>query len=143
MSLQRGEQEQSLRLSPLRNRSVPVARANACHPTHRFAIEQVPGSDSSNPTASTGVDRCQTGDTQTPSVLATRATRKTTRISTRDAKCNAAFGHAPSQHGRYRTPKQLARDAKNPKQPREWRVESRAVLRTGQEPNLLMFFQCF
>jgi hypothetical protein len=32
----------------------------------------------------------------------------------RDAKSNAAFRHAPSQHGRYRTPKQLARNAKNP-----------------------------
>ena len=51
---------------------------------------------------------------QNPSVLTTHATRKTTRISVRDAKYNAAFRHAPSQHGRYRTPKQLARNAKNP-----------------------------
>ena len=28
----------------------------------------------------TGVDRCQTGDMQNPSILTTRATRKTTRI---------------------------------------------------------------
>jgi hypothetical protein len=37
---------------------------------------------------------------QNPSVLATRATRKTTRFGQRDEKYNAAFRHAPSQHGR-------------------------------------------
>jgi hypothetical protein len=36
------------------------------------------------------VDRGQTGAIQNPSVLATRATRKTTRIWVRDAKYNAA-----------------------------------------------------
>ena len=34
-----------------------------------------------------------------PSVLATRATRKTTRFGERDAKCNAARRHAPSCMG--------------------------------------------
>ena len=46
--------------------------------------------DSSNPTASSGVDRNQTLAMQTPNVLTTRATRKTTRFSVRDAKYNAA-----------------------------------------------------
>jgi hypothetical protein len=36
---------------------------------------------------------------QNPSILATRATRKTTRFSVRDAKYNAAFRHAPSCMG--------------------------------------------
>ena len=36
------------------------------------------------------MDRCQTGDMQNPSDLPTRATRKTTRFSVRDAKYNAA-----------------------------------------------------
>ena len=69
----------------------------------------------------------------------------------RDSKNDSIFGarreiqrrrrHAPSQHGRYRTPKELRRNAKNPKQPREWKVESRAVLRRGQEPNFRLFSQ--
>jgi hypothetical protein len=42
------------------------------------------------------------------------ATRKTTRFWVRDAKCSAANRHAPSQHGRTRTPNKLARNAKNP-----------------------------
>jgi hypothetical protein len=46
--------------------------------------------ESSNPTASTGVDRYQTGATQNSSVFTTRATRKTTRFSVRDARYNAA-----------------------------------------------------
>ena len=51
---------------------------------------------------------------QNPSFLTTRETRKTTRFSVRDAKHNAAIRHAPSPHGRYRTPKQLAIYAKSP-----------------------------
>ncbi len=47
-------------------------------------------SDSSNPTASTGVDRCQTEPCKNHSVSTTRATRKTTRFGVRDAKNNAA-----------------------------------------------------
>ena len=46
--------------------------------------------DSSNPTASANVGRYQTGTFKNPSVLPTRATRKTTRFSVRDAKYNAA-----------------------------------------------------
>ena len=65
---------------------------------------------------------------QNPSVLTTRATRKTTRISVRDAKYNAAFRHAPSQHGRYRRPKQLARNAKTPRKTFGFAAE-----RTGTE----------
>jgi hypothetical protein len=36
------------------------------------------------------------GDKQNPDVLATRATRKTTRFSVRDAKYYAAIRHAPN-----------------------------------------------
>jgi hypothetical protein len=42
------------------------------------------------------------------------ATRKTTRFWVRDAKCSAANRHAPSQHGRTKTPNKMARNAKNP-----------------------------
>ena len=135
MSLQRGEQEQSLRLSPLRNRSVPVARANACHPTHRFAIEQVPGSDSSNPTASTGVDRGQTGTCKIP--VFCRLARREKRLDLGGATRNTT-PQAPCTelHGRYRTPKELARYAKNP-------GKTRVLQRRGQEPNFWVFSLCF
>ena len=39
------------------------------------------------------------GDKQNPDVLATRATRKTTRFSVRDAKYYAAIRHAPNCMG--------------------------------------------
>ena len=63
--------------------------------TFRTGITHRPGasqhhSDSSNPTGSTGVDGCQTGDMRNPSVLTIRATRKTNRFGVRDAKYNAA-----------------------------------------------------
>ena len=70
--------------------------------------------DSSNPTASSGVDQYQTEPCKPSVIWRPSATRKTTRFGVRDAKYNAAFRHAPSQHGRYRTPKQFARNAKNP-----------------------------
>ena len=44
---------------------------------------------SSNPTASTDMGRDETGTFKIPSVLTTRATRKTTRFSVSDAKSNA------------------------------------------------------
>ncbi len=47
-------------------------------------------SPSPNPTASTDMERHQTGDMQPPSTLATHATRKTTRFSVRDAKSKTA-----------------------------------------------------
>ena len=47
--------------------------------------------------------------------------------------------HAPSCMVATELLKALARNAKNPKQPRQWRVESREVLRTGQEPNFWVF----
>ncbi len=99
--------------------------------------------DSSNPNASSGVDRCQTRPCKIPVFcrLARLEKRLDSRCATRNA--SAARRHAPSQHGRYRTPKQLARYAKNLKQPRELKVESRAVLRTGQEPNFWVFSQWF
>ncbi len=50
---------------------------------------------------------------QNPSVLASRATLKTTRFEERDAKSTHAVRDAPSPHGRYRTPKELPRNAKN------------------------------
>jgi hypothetical protein len=54
--------------------------------------------------------------------------------ATRNA--SAARCHAPSQHGRYRRPKQLARNAKNP-------TETRVFERRGQGPNSLMFSPMF
>jgi len=39
------------------------------------------------------------GDKQNPDVLTTRATRKTTRFSVRDAKYYAAIRHAPNCKG--------------------------------------------
>ena len=53
------------------------------------------------------------------------ATRKTTP----QAPCTEL-------HGRYRTPKELARNAKNP-------GKTRVLQRRGQEPNFSMFSQCF
>jgi hypothetical protein len=44
--------------------------------------------------------------------------------------------HAPSQHGRYRRPKELARNAKNP-------GRTRVLERRGQEPNFSVFSLCF
>ena len=69
--------------------------------------------DSSNPTASTGVDRYQTGTCQTP--VFWRLARLEKRLDFRCATRNAT-PQAPCTelHGRYRTPKQLGRNAKNP-----------------------------
>ena len=74
-------------------------------------------------------------DMQNPSVSTTRATRKTTRISVRDRNTTP---QAPCTelHGRYRRPKELARNAKNP-------GKTRVLQRRGQEPNFSMFSQCF
>ena len=44
--------------------------------------------------------------------------------------------HAPSQHGRYRRPKQLARNAKNP-------GKTRVFERRGPESNFWVFSLCF
>jgi hypothetical protein len=55
--------------------------------------------------------------------------RCATRNTTPQAPCTEL-------HGRYRTPKQLARNAKNP-------GKTRVLQRRGQEPNFSMFFQCF
>ena len=102
-------------------------------PRHRVSKHHV---NSSNPTPSTNVDRCQTGLCKTP--VFWRLARLEKRLDFRCATRNTT-PQAPCTelHGRYRRPKQLARNAKNPKQPRQWRVESRAVLRTGQDPNNL------
>jgi hypothetical protein len=57
----------------------------------------------------------------------------------RDAKYNAAIRHALSQHGRYRTPKQLARNAKNPG---KTRVLQHGLQKTnGEDRNRT--FRCF
>jgi len=69
--------------------------------------------DSSNPTASTGVDRGQTGRCKTPVICRLARLEKrldlgcATRNTTPQAPCTEL-------HGRYRTPKELARNAKNP-----------------------------
>ena len=80
-------------------------------PRHRVSKHHV---NSSNPTPSTTVDRCQTGLCKTP--VFWRLARLEKRLDFRCATRNtgAAIRHAPSQHGRYRNPKQLARNAKNP-----------------------------
>ncbi len=96
-----------------------------------------------NPDASSGVGRYETGTFKTPVFWGPIATRKTTRFSVRDAKCKRRDPPCTELHGRYRRPKQLARNAKNPKQPSELKVESRAVLRTGQDPNVWVFSLCF
>ena len=52
-----------------------------------------------------------------------------TRNTTPQAPCTEL-------HGRYRTPKQLARNAKNP-------GKTRVLQRRRQEPNIWRFFRCF
>ncbi len=91
--------------------------------------------ESSNPTASTGVDRYQTGTTQNSSFF--RLARLEKRLDFRCATRNTT-PQAPCTelHGRYRTPKQLARYAKNP-------GKTRVLQRRGQEPNFSMFSQPF
>jgi hypothetical protein len=84
-------------------------------------------SDSSNPTASTGVDRYQTGTCKTP--VFWRLARLEKRIDLESATRNTT-SQAPCTelHWRYRTPKQLARNAKNP-----WENQGFAAERTETE----------
>jgi hypothetical protein len=91
--------------------------------------------DSSNPTASAGVDRCQKGTFKTP--VFSRLARLEKRLDLGSATRNTT-PQAPCTelHGRYRRPKELARNAKNP-------GKTRVFERRGQEPNYLMFSQCF
>jgi hypothetical protein len=70
---------------------------------------------------------------QNPSVLATCATRKTTQFGQRDAKCKRRTTPCTELHGRYRRPKELRRNAKNP-------MKTRVFERRGQEPNNLQIF---
>jgi hypothetical protein len=96
---------------------------------------------SSNPTASTGVDRCQRGEMQTPSVLATQ----------RDSKNDSIFGARREIQRRttlctepawtHQNSKAIGQECEKPIAAK--RVESRAVLRTGQEPNFCVFSLCF
>ena len=91
--------------------------------------------DSSNPTASTGVDRGQTGRCKTPVICRLARLEKrldfgcATRNTTPQAPCTEL-------HGRYRQPKELARNAENP-------GKTRVLQRRGQEPNFLVFSQYF
>jgi hypothetical protein len=89
-----------------------------------------------NPTASSGVGRYETGTFKTPVFWGPIATRKTTRFSVRDEKCKRRDPPCTELQGRYKLPKQLARNAKNP-------GKTRVLQRRGQEPNFLMFSQCF
>jgi hypothetical protein len=73
---------------------------------------------------------------QNPNVLATRATRKTTRFSVRDTKCNAARRHAPSCMGATEGQRNFAEMRKTLEKPGFYQ-------RRGQEPNFSMFSQCF
>ena len=99
---------------------------------------------SSNPADSADLDRGQNRNLQNPRCFGdARDSKKTTRFWQRDAKCKRRTTPCTELYGRYRTPKQLARNAKNPELPRELKVESRAVLRTGQEPNFSPFFLYF
>ena len=90
---------------------------------------------SSNPTASAGVDRCWEGTSKTR--MCWRLARLEKRLDFRCATRNTT-PQAPCTelHGRYRTPKQLARIAKNP-------GKTRVLQRRGQDANFSMFFQCF
>ena len=83
--------------------------------------------DSSNPTVSSGVDRNQTMAMQTPSVLTTRATRKTTRFSVRDAKYNAA-GAMHRVAWALQNSKVIGQKCENP-----WENQGFAAERTGTE----------
>ena len=90
---------------------------------------------SSNPTASIGLDRYQSGPFKTPVLWRLARLEKrldfgcATRNTTPQAPCTEL-------HGRYRTPKQLARNAKNP-------GKTRVLQRRGQEPNFWVFSQWF
>ena len=71
----------------------------------------------------------------------------------RDSKNDSIWGarremqcrrrHAPSCMGATELQSNWPDMRKTLGKPGEWKVESRAVLRTGQEPNMWMFFQCF
>ena len=82
---------------------------------------------SSNPTAFTDMNRYQTGTCKTPVICRLARLEKrldfgcATRNTTPQAPCTEL-------HGRYRKPKELARNAKNP-------GKTRVLQRTGQEPN--------
>jgi hypothetical protein len=73
---------------------------------------------------------------QNPSVLPTRATRKTTRFGQRDAKCNAAIRHAPSCMGATDGQSNWPNMRKNLGKPGIYQ-------RRGQEPNFWVFPQVF
>jgi len=79
------------------NRQIVRSPSFSCMQVPRGSSEH--GTPSSNPTASTGVDRYQTGICKTPVFWRPSATRKTTRFSVPDAKYNAARRHAPSCMG--------------------------------------------
>ena len=91
--------------------------------------------NSSNPTPTTGVFCGQTGTFKTP--VFWRLARLEKRLDLGSATRNAT-PQAPCTelHGRYRRPKELARNAKNA-------GKTRVFERRGQEPNFRAFFQCF
>jgi hypothetical protein len=71
--------------------------------------------DSSNPTASTGVDQYQIETCKTLSVLATHRDSKNDSIWDARREIQRRTTPCTELHGRYRKPKQLARNAKNPR----------------------------
>jgi hypothetical protein len=66
---------------------------------------------------------------QNPGVLATQRDAKNDSILGARREMQRRRRHAPSQHGRYRKPKQLAINAKNP-------GKTRVLQRRGQDSNL-------
>ena len=92
------------------------------------------GKSSSNPTAFTDFARYHSARCKTPVFWQPCATGKTTRFSPHDAMHRTSMGAPELQMN-------LADMRKTQGKPSEWKVESRAVLRTGQDRNRT--FGCF
>jgi len=89
---------------------------------------------SSNPTDSADLDGGQNRNLQNPSVLATRATlKKRLDFGSATRNASAARRHAPSCMGATELQSNWPDMRKTLGKPCEWKVESRAVLRTGQD----------
>ena len=81
------------------------------------------GITSSNPTASAGVDRGQTGPCKTSVFWGPSATRKTTRFSVRDPKCKRRTTPCTEPAWALQTAQAIGQKCENPKAAK--RVESR------------------